>query len=184
MTLLAQQIILIFLRRRVAPANLPEIMRARGIPARHSRSQYNAARQLVQRLVARGLVAKHRIQGVRQVTFALTPAGARRAGQFEAFLAELDAAREALERALGASSPVTSLDALEVSPGPISGQPRQPTPRKVYECPRCSTAITVDALKGQLQRSKGFTCETCHLEQAEMARDFLESLRESSTSTV
>ncbi len=159
-------------------------MLARGIPARPTRSQYNAARQLVQRLVARGLVAKHRIRGVRQVTFTLTPAGAQRAGQFEASLAELDAAREAMEQVLGASSPSTSLNVMGVSPGPMSGHPKQPTSRKVYECPRCSTAITVDALKGQLQRSKGFTCETCHLEQAEMARDFLESLRESSTSTV
>ncbi len=174
MTNLVQQFILAFLQRRGASISLPEIMRARGIPVKHTRSQYNATRQLMQRLVARGLVAMHRVRGIRQVSYTLTLAGALLAGQFEAYLAELDAARDALECALGITPQDVPLNRMLVAPAHRLERPHRHESRKVYECPRCSMAISVDALLQRLQRSKGFTCETCGLEQAEAARDFLE----------
>ncbi len=51
-----------------------------------------------------------------------------------------------------------------------------PASTRIFECPRCSAAITIKNLRQRLQRAKEFTCETCGLVLTDAAREFLDSI--------
>ncbi len=64
-------------------------------------------------------------------------------------------------------------------PGPAPAATKStasPASTRVFECPRCSAAITIKNLRQRLQRAKEFTCETCGLVLTDAAREFLDNI--------
>ncbi len=131
-----QRLMLVYLFQRRAPAELRDILCARGIYHGCTRSQHNSASQLMRRLRNRGFVVIEHPPGRNQNLYSLTPAGVQAAQDYSAHLVKLDAARRAVDRALGILAEKSSHAV--VTPAPCPSRGRTPFGRVDSTAPPCT----------------------------------------------